>query len=58
MDLCVRFLGLDLFSIHISTGTTETVEHDEPGDCLTTPMGFVATHEIPDMAGPYREGWE
>lgn len=58
MELYLRFLGLDLFSLHISTDTTEPSPSDDPGDCTTYPVGFVSAHEIPNEAGPFREGWE
>lgn len=65
MRLAITFLGLDLFAVDITTDPTDptesAVECDDPnylGDSTSYPVGFVAAHEIPDMAGPYREGWE
>lgn len=55
----MRFLGLDLFSLHIATESPEPAQSDDdPGDCTSYPVGFVSAHEIPNEAGPYREGWE
>lgn len=56
MRLAVTLFGRDLFAIELTTEAA--VEYEEPGECTTYPVGFTATHEIPDQAGPYREGWE
>lgn len=60
MRLAITLLGLDLFTIELETAAAECYEavDDSPGDCTTYPIGFTAAHEIPDEAGPYREGWE
>lgn len=55
MRLAITFMGLDLLTLDLSTETC----YDEPGDCTTYPIGFTASHEIPDGSGlPYREGWD
>lgn len=54
MRISLTILGTEVFAL----STEPAVECDEPGDCTTYPVGFTATHEIPDQAGPYREGWE
>ena len=60
MRLAITFLGLDLFSIDVTTDAPSPApdEYEDPGESTTYPVGFTATHEIPDQAGPYREGWE
>ena len=35
----MTLLGLDLLTLEI---TTEAAQTDEPGDCVTNPVGFVA----------------
>ena len=50
MKLSFWILGTEVFAI--TTGD-EPAEYDEPGDCLTTPIGFVQRHDIPDDAGMY-----
>jgi hypothetical protein len=40
MNLTIRFLGLDLLSVDL---TTDAPEEEEFGDCLTTPLGFTAS---------------
>lgn len=51
MRLAITLLGLDLLTIELDTETTAPSYDDEPGDYLSTPIGFVATHELPDEAG-------
>lgn len=61
MELHIRILGLDLLALSLTTEQTvfEAASEDEsPGDCTTYPIGFTGTSDVPDMAGPYREGWE
>ncbi len=58
MELYVRFLGLDLLSLHVTTDASDPSPSDDLGECTTYPVGFTAAHAIPDEAGPYREGWE
>lgn len=57
MRLSITLLGLDLFTVELETTAAEVYD-ESPGDCTTYPIGFTAAHEIPDEAGPYREGWE
>lgn len=54
MRISPSILGTEVLAI--DTGAAEV--YDEPGDCTSYPVGFTAANEIPDMAGPYREGWE
>lgn len=54
MRIALTILGTEV--LVLSTGVE--LAYDEPGDCTTYPVGFVAMNEIPDQAGPYREGWE
>lgn len=50
MELTIRFLGLEL--LHIAASTDEAACEDyEGGDAMTYPLGFVASHELPDEAG-------
>jgi hypothetical protein len=37
--LAVTMLGLDLLTVEITTDA----ESDEPGDCITTPVGFTVS---------------
>jgi hypothetical protein len=59
MKLTIRALGLTLLEFHVddSSETTDHIEYDEPGSCTTYPVGFTATHELPDEVGlPQYEG--
>lgn len=51
MKLSLWILGTEVFAI--STGDEPAVDYDGPGDCLTTPIGFVQRHDVPDEAGMY-----
>lgn len=62
MRLSVTLLGLDLFSVEISTDDdTATEGYDDgtdPGDCTTYPLGFTAAHDQPDEIGLPQRGWD
>lgn len=47
MRITLRFLGLDLLDLDISTADAEQTWVDEAGEATAYPMGFVACHEIP-----------
>lgn len=53
MELHIRFLGLDLLALSISTEQTafEAACEDEPGECTTYPVGFVPHYDQPDEVG-------
>ena len=40
MSITVRFLGLELFHVEMST---DAADNDGPGDCTTTLFGFTAS---------------
>ena len=60
MRLAIRFLGLSPLEVSIETDAITYEEaSDEPGDCLTFPMGFTAQHDEPDPCStPVRPGWD
>lgn len=61
MRLAICVLGYELLTIDLGAVADcyeVEAEDDSPGDSMSYPIGFVAAHEIPDQAGPYREGWE
>lgn len=51
MRLAVTFLGLDLFSLEITTDEDDDTERDLSGGATTsTAVGFTAKWELPDGA--------
>lgn len=50
MRLALRFLGVELFSVELTGDEIEYVA-DEPGDCVSFPIGFTASFEMPDEVG-------
>ena len=54
MEITVRFLGLEL--LHIAASTDDTAYEDEGGDAMTYPLGFTASHDLPDELG-LRQEW-
>ena len=59
MRLAVTFLGLDLFSVELSTDATSPAadEYESPGDCTTYPVGFAHAYDQPDQVGLPDRGW-
>ncbi len=59
MRFSITILGWELLALEL--GPTVAAEDEAPVDggyLTSTPVGFTAAYEIPDQAGPYREGWE
>lgn len=59
MDLIIRFLGLEILTLHASTDApiVECGHEDEsPGDCTTYPIGFTTPDPTPhEIACPDRD---
>jgi hypothetical protein len=51
MEVTVRLFGLELLHIAASTEDAGCERVEECGDVTTYPLGFTATHELPDEAG-------
>ena len=56
MRISLTVLGWELLALEL--GPAAVACEDDPGDCTSYPIGFAGTHGVPDMHGPYREGWE